>query len=71
MMPVATLRKITEKWGVSLEDSVRYQIKGNKGIIEIDLKASEKEIELAGVKDTSEDFLSEEELNYYLKLEEL
>lgn len=70
-MPVATLRKITEKWGVSLEDSVQYQIKGNKGIIEIELKASEKEIELAGVQDTSEDFLSDEELNYYLKLEEL
>ena len=70
-MPFASLRKVTEKWGISLEDFVQYRIKGNKGIIEVDLKASDKDIELAAVHDTSEDFLSEEELNYYMKLEEL
>jgi hypothetical protein len=70
-MPFASLRKIAEKWGVSLEDSVKYKIEGNKGIIEVDLKASDREIELAAINDTSEDFLSEEELNYYMKLKEL
>ena len=48
-MAVATLRKITEKWGVSLEDLVQYRIKGNRGIIEVDLNASDKEIEIAAV----------------------
>ena len=70
-MPIATLRKVTEKWGISLEDSVIYRVKGNKGIIEVDLKASDKEIELASITDTSEDYLSKEELDYYLKLEDL
>ncbi len=32
---------------------------------------SEQEIELSAINDVSEDFLSEEELNYYLNLEEL
>ncbi len=32
---------------------------------------SEKEIEFAAAQDLSEDFLSEEELNYYLNLEEI
>lgn len=70
-MPFASLKKLTEKWGISLEDSVKYKIRGNKGIIEVDLKASDKDIELAEALDTPEDFLSEEELNYYMKLEEL
>lgn len=35
------------------------------------LEASEHEIELSAIHDVSEDFLSEEEVNYYLKLEEL
>ncbi len=70
-MPFASLRDVTEKWGISLEDSVQYKVKGNKGIIEVDLKASDKDIELAAVNDTSEEFLSDEELNYYMKLQEL
>lgn len=32
--------------------------------------ASDPDIELAAVQDTSEDFLSEEELTYYLQLED-
>lgn len=32
-------------------------------------EASEHEIELSNIKDVSEDFLSEKELNYYLNLE--
>ncbi len=35
------------------------------------LEASEREIELSAINDTSEDFLSNEELDYYLKLKEL
>ncbi len=33
--------------------------------------ASDQDIELLAVQDTSEDFLSQEELSYYLGLEEL
>ena len=33
-----------------------------------ELEASEHEIELSAVNDVSEDFLSKEELNYYLNL---
>ncbi len=36
-----------------------------------ELEASEHEIELSNIKDISEDFLSPEELNYYLNLEPL
>ena len=35
------------------------------------VEASEREIELSAIYDTSEDYLSEEELNYYLNLKEL
>jgi len=35
------------------------------------VEASEQEIELSAINDVSEDFLSAEELNYYLNLEEL
>jgi len=38
---------------------------------ETKVEASEQEIELSAINDVSEDFLSEEELNYYLNLEEL
>ncbi|MFH1096510.1 MAG: hypothetical protein V1749_03295 [Candidatus Desantisbacteria bacterium] len=34
-------------------------------------EASEYEIELSGINDVSNDFLSEKELNYYLNLETL
>lgn len=34
-------------------------------------EASEHEIELSNINDVSEDFLSEEELNYYLNLKTL
>ena len=34
-----------------------------------DLEASEYELEKSNINDVSEDFLSEEELNYYLNLE--
>ncbi|OIP41332.1 hypothetical protein AUJ95_03515 [Candidatus Desantisbacteria bacterium CG2_30_40_21] len=36
-----------------------------------EIEASEYEIELSNIKDISEDFLSQEELNYYLNLEPL
>lgn len=35
------------------------------------LEASEPEIELSAINDTSDDFLTEEELSYYLSLKEL
>jgi hypothetical protein len=38
---------------------------------EAELEASEHEVELSSVYDTSEDFLSKEELNYYLNLKDL
>ena len=36
-----------------------------------DVEASENDIELSSIIDISHDFLSEEELNYYLNLEEV
>lgn len=38
---------------------------------DIKIEATDREIETSSVNDVSEDFLSEEELNYYLNLEEL
>lgn len=38
---------------------------------EIEFEASEREVELSAIQDASEDFLSEEELNYYLTLKDL
>ena len=35
------------------------------------VEASNHDIELSAINDVSDDFLSEEELNYYLNLEEL
>lgn len=35
------------------------------------VEASEHEVELASISDITEDFLSDEELNYYLSLKEL
>lgn len=37
-MTTATLKEATEKLGVSLDDMVHYQARGNRAIIEIDLK---------------------------------
>lgn len=37
-MTTATLKEATEKLGVSLDDIVHYQARGNRAIIEIDLK---------------------------------
>ena len=70
-MVVATLKKATEELGLSPDDPVKYYIKGDKGIIEVSLAASDREIELSAVNDTSEDFLSEDELRYYLNLEDI
>jgi|GEM_PF-3582966 len=67
-MTFATLKKVTEELGLSLNDPVHFYVKGNKGIIEVNLLASDREIELSAVNDTSEDFLSEEDLNYYFNL---
>ena len=38
---------------------------------EAELEVSEHEVELSAIQDASEDFLSEEELNYYLNLKDL
>ena len=38
---------------------------------EASMEASNHELELSAINDVSEDFLSEEELNYYFGLEEL
>ena len=69
-MTVSTLKKATEELGIAPDDPVHFYVKGNKGIIEVNLVASDREIELSSLNDTSEDFLSEEELAYYLNLED-
>ena len=38
---------------------------------ETEFEASEHEVELSAIQDASDDFLSEEELNYYLNLKDL
>ena len=38
---------------------------------ETEFEAAEHEVELSAIKDASEDFLSKEELNYYLNLKDL
>jgi len=48
-MQSATLKKVTEDLGISLEDSVFYHILGNKAFIEIDLK-----LPASGAADNSE-----------------
>ena len=70
-MAVNTLKKATEDLGISFDDVVNYYIKENKGIIEVNLTATDSDIEQSTLNDTSEDSLSEEELNYYLTLKEL
>jgi hypothetical protein len=42
-MPTTTLKKATEELGVSLDDIVNYHKQGNKALIEIELKISEKD----------------------------
>lgn len=69
-MPIATLKTVSEKFGISLDAPVHYSFKAKQGIIEIRLTASDKEIELANVNDTGEDFLTKEELHYYLNLKD-
>ena len=70
-MPVTTLKHVTEKLGISGDTKVRYYVRAGKAIIEVALNASDRDIELASVQDVSEEFLTEEELRYYLNLEEL
>ena len=69
-MAVNTLKKATEDLGISFDDVVNYYIKENKGIIEVNLTATDNDIEQSTLNDASEDFLSKEELNYYLTLKE-
>ena len=69
-MTLATLKEVTEELGLSPDDPVHFYRKGNKGIIEVTLAPSDREIELSALNDASEDFLSVEELDYYLKLED-
>ncbi len=38
---------------------------------DINIEASDQDIELSSIEDISNDLLSKEELNYYLNLEEL
>ena len=49
--------------------NVRFQVIVTFG--EKKIEASDHEIELSAITDISNDFLSQEELNYYLNLEEL
>ena len=69
-MTTSTLKEATEDLGISFEDVVTYYIKNNKGIIEVNLTAKESDIEQSAVHDVSEEYLSKEELDYYLNLEE-
>ena len=41
-MPITTLKKVTEELSISLNEVVRYYKKGNKAIIEIDIKTSDR-----------------------------
>ena len=70
-MTVNTSKKATEDLGISFDDMVEYYVKNNKGIIEVNLTAKDSEIEQSAVKDISEEYLSEEDLDYYLNLEEI
>lgn len=69
-MTQSTLKKATEDLGISFDDIVTYYIRENKGIIEVNLTATEADIERSTVNDLSEEFLSEDELHYYLSLED-
>jgi len=69
-MPVTTLKNAAKELGVSLDDTVYYYIKDNKGIIEINLAASDTDIEQSAVNDVFEDYLTQDELDYYLSLDE-
>ena len=71
IIAVATLKIATEELGLSLDDSVKYYIKGDKGVIEVSLDGSDNEIELSAVNDTSEDFLTEYELRRCLNLKDI
>ncbi len=51
------------------EKNARFQVIAT--FEDTNVEASEREVELSAVHDTSEDYLSEEELNYYLNLKEL
>ena len=70
-MAVATLQEATKKLGLSPNDMVQFYRKGTKMVIELDTTATEKDITHASLNDHSEDFLTDEELKYYLNLEEL
>ena len=69
-MTTSTLKEATEDLGISFEDVVTYYVKNNKGIIEVNLTAKDSDIEQSAVHDISEEYLSKEELDYYLNLEE-
>ena len=56
-------KEFTKKKNVKFEVIVMFE--------DDKIEASDQDIELSTIKDISEDFLSEEELNYYLNLEEL
>ena len=69
-MPLATLKKATEELGISFDDTVYYYIQDNKGIIEISLTASDRDVEHSSVHDVSQDYLTQDELDYYLNLDD-
>lgn len=69
-MTISTLKKATEDLGISSDDIVNYYIIENKGIIEINLTAKNKDIEQSAVHDVSVDYLTKDELDYYLNLED-
>ena len=56
-------KELSEKSNVKFKVIVTFE--DNK------IEASDQDIELSSVKDISTDMLSEEELNYYLNLEEI
>lgn len=68
-MPFATLKNIVDEFGISLEDKVYYYVREKKGVIEIELDATDQDIEQAAVHDSEDDYLTKEELDYYLNLD--
>ena len=65
-----TLKKAVEELGLSPDDPVSLHVEGGKGVIEVSLSASDRDMEIASVCDVSEDYLTYDEIQYYMSLNE-
>ena len=69
-MKQTTLKKAVEELGLTPDDPVNLHIEGGKGVIEVILSASDQDMEIASVRDFSEDYLTDDEIKYYMNLNE-